>query len=51
MRALAGSLSPGAVVVASFVTTTPDTLLSVSAREGEPIVIALGEEIFELEGC
>lgn len=51
VRALAGSLSPGAVVVASFVTTTPDTLLSVSARQGEPIVIALGEEIFELEGC
>jgi hypothetical protein len=51
VRALAGSLSPGAVVVASFATTTPDTLLSVSARQGEPIVIALGEEIFELEGC
>lgn len=51
VRALAGSLSSGAVVVASFATTTPDLLLSVSAREGEPVVIALGEEIFELEGC
>ncbi len=51
VRALAGSLSGNAVVVASFATTTPDLLLSVSAREGEPVVIALGEEIFELEGC
>lgn len=51
VRALAGALSTGAVVVASFATTTPDVLLSVSARDGEPVVIALGEEIFELEGC
>src|SRR4029077_16406533 len=41
VRALAGSLPPGPVVVASFATTTPDTWLSVSARQGEPIVIAL----------
>jgi hypothetical protein len=51
VRALACALSPGAVVVASFATTTPGMLLSVSARDGEPVVIALGEEIFELEGC
>jgi len=51
VRALAVALSHHAVVVASFATTTPDVLLSVSAREGEPVIIALGEEIFELEGC
>jgi hypothetical protein len=51
VRALAGALSPHAVVVASFATTTPDVLLSVSARDGEPVIVALGEEIFELEGC
>ena len=51
VRALAGSLASGAVVVASFATTTPDLLLSISARENEPVVVALGEEIFELEGC
>ncbi len=51
VRALAVALSHHAVVVASFQTTTPDTLLSVSAREGEPVIVALGEEIFELEGC
>jgi hypothetical protein len=51
VRALAGALSDHAVVVASFATTTPDVLLSVSARDGEPVIVALGEEIFELEGC
>jgi hypothetical protein len=50
-RALARALGGRNVALAQFATTDPATPLSLSARAdgSEPVVVALGEEEFELE--
>ena len=47
--ALARVLGPRAVAMATFSTNTPDKPLSITAREGDPLVLAIGEEDFEME--
>lgn len=46
VAALAGGRS---VVAADFETTDPDTTLGLAGRPGEPVVVLLGEEEYELE--
>jgi hypothetical protein len=50
VRALAGALGDGNVAMAVYETDQPDVPLTLTARggEGEPVVVALGEEQFEL---
>jgi hypothetical protein len=49
VRAMANSIGPRVVVMATFPTLPPDRALSISARGDEPLVFALGEETFELD--
>jgi hypothetical protein len=51
VRALAAALGGRNVALAQFETTDPDAPLTVTARAepGEPLVVALGEEEFELD--
>ena len=35
--------------MAQFETTTPDVPLSISARPGEPMVVAIGEDEYEMD--
>lgn len=49
VRGLAHALGPSVVAMASFPTTTPDLPLSISARGEDPIVIAIGDEDYEME--
>jgi hypothetical protein len=37
------------VVMATFPTLPPDRALSITARGAEPLVFALGEELFSLD--
>jgi hypothetical protein len=48
--AVAGALGPGAAVVAELDTTSPGLPLALSARVGEPLLVTLGEESFEVPG-
>ena len=48
MRALSALLGGRSVALAQYATTTPDTLLTVTARGDEPVVVTLGDEFFEL---
>jgi hypothetical protein len=48
VRALADSLPGRTVVTATFATSDPDTPLHLSARTGDPLVLGLGDEQFEL---
>ncbi|QEC47796.1 hypothetical protein FSW04_09595 [Baekduia soli] len=48
MRAVAALLGGRSVAMAQYQTITPDVPLTVSARGGEPIVVTLGDEEFEL---
>lgn len=45
---LAAGLGPKSVALATFATTSADVPLTITARVGEPLVIALGEETFEM---
>jgi hypothetical protein len=45
--AIARALGPGAAVVAELDTTTPGLPLVLSARDGERLLVTLGEESFE----
>jgi hypothetical protein len=46
----AAALFPGrTVLTVGFETSDPDTPMFLAAREGEPMVLALGEQQFELE--
>jgi hypothetical protein len=45
---IAEAIGGGAVVVAEMESTTPDVPLAVSARAGEPALVAIGEETFDL---
>jgi hypothetical protein len=47
---LAELLGGRSVAVAEFETTTPGMPLALSARTGEPVVVAIGEETFDLGG-
>jgi hypothetical protein len=49
VRALAHTLGGRSVAMVQFETTTPELPLTISARGSEPIVVAIGEEQFELE--
>jgi hypothetical protein len=48
VRALANSIGPTVVVMATFPTLPPEHALSITARGAEPLVLALGEQLFEL---
>lgn len=50
VRALAGALGDGGVALVTFETTDPETPLSITARTGDPLVITLGEDEYELPG-
>lgn len=49
VRALANTLGGRSVAMVQFETTTPEVPLTISARGSEPIVIAIGEEQFEMD--
>lgn len=48
MRALAELLGGRSVAMAVYQTVTPDVDLTVTARHGEPVLVTLGEEEWEL---
>jgi hypothetical protein len=48
MRAVAALLGGRSVAIAQYQTITPDVTLTVSARGSEPVVVALGDEEWEL---
>lgn len=50
LAAVARAIGGQAAVVAELETTTPDLPLVLSFREGEPLLVTLGEETFELDG-
>jgi hypothetical protein len=49
VRELANAIGPTVVVMATFPTLPPDRALSITARGAEPLVYALGEELFQLD--
>lgn len=48
MRELSRRLGGRSVAMAQYATTTRETLLTVTARGSEPVLVTLGEEEFEL---
>jgi hypothetical protein len=46
---LALALGGRSVAMAQFETTTPGLLFSVTARLGDPIVLSIGEDEYEME--
>ena len=49
VRQMANTLGNRSVAIATFATTTAETPLSISAQIGEPLVLSLGEEQFEMD--
>jgi hypothetical protein len=49
VRAMANAIGPTVVVMATFPTLPPEDALSITARGAEPLVFALGEELFSLD--
>jgi hypothetical protein len=49
VRELANAIGPRVVVMATFPTLPPERALSITARGDEPLVFALGEELFSLD--
>jgi hypothetical protein len=49
VRALAGRLGQRGVALAQFETTTPGLPLTISARRGDPLVVAIGEDEYEMD--
>lgn len=49
VRAMAQAIGSHVVVMATFPTLPPDRPLSITARGDEPLVYALGDELFELD--
>ena len=49
VRTLAGRLGGRGVALAQFETTTPDLPLTISARPGDPLVVAIGEDEYEMD--
>jgi hypothetical protein len=48
VRSLAGALGDGAVALVTFTTTELEAPLSLTARVGDPIVLSLGDEEYEM---
>jgi hypothetical protein len=48
VRELAEAFPGRSVLTVTFATSDPDTPLHVSARSGDPLVLGLGEEMFEM---
>jgi hypothetical protein len=48
VRALADAFPGRSVLSVAFATSDPDTPLTLAARSGDPLVLALGEEAFEM---
>jgi hypothetical protein len=46
VRAMANAIGPSVIVMATFPTLPPEHALSITARGAEPLVYALGEELF-----
>jgi hypothetical protein len=46
---LAATLGGRSVALATFDTTTPDAPLSITARQGDPVVLSIGEDEYEME--
>jgi hypothetical protein len=49
VRSLADAFPGRSVLTATFATSDPDTPLHLAARSGDPMVLALGEEQFEMD--
>ena len=49
VRELAQRLGPGSVALVTFETTDPDAPLSITARGEDPLVLAIGEDEYEME--
>ena len=49
VRAMANNIGPTVVVMATFPTLPPEHALSITARGAEPLVLAMGEELFSVE--
>ncbi len=49
VRSLARTLGEGAVALITFNTNDPEAPLSLTARVGDPIVVSLGDEEYEME--
>jgi hypothetical protein len=49
VRSLAAALGDGAVALITFTTTELEAPLSLTARVGDPIVLSLGDEEYEME--
>jgi hypothetical protein len=49
VRELADAFPGRSVLTVTFATSDPDTPLHVSARRGDPLVLGLGEEQFEMD--
>lgn len=49
VRAMANNIGPTVVVMATFPTLPPEHALSITARGAEPLVLAMGEELFSLQ--
>jgi hypothetical protein len=45
---MANNIGPTVVVMATFPTLPPEHALSITARGAEPLVFAMGEELFAL---
>jgi hypothetical protein len=48
VRRVAAALGPAAAVVVELETTTPELPLALSARAGEPVLVTLGDDSYEL---
>jgi hypothetical protein len=48
VRSMANNIGPTVVVMATFPTLPPEHALSITARGAEPLVFAMGEELFAL---
>lgn len=48
VRGLANAIGPATVVMATFPTLPPEHAVSITARGDEPLVLALGERLFDL---
>jgi hypothetical protein len=49
VRSMANNIGPTVVVMATFPTLPPEHALSITARGAEPLVFAMGEELFVLD--
>lgn len=49
VRSLAAALGEDAVALATFTTTVPEAPLTLTARIGDPIVLSLGDEEYEMD--